>query len=34
LKLHIVELSRDVDVVIDGQKLVVNGQENWIQPNR
>lgn len=34
LKLHIAELSKDVDIVIDGPKLVVNGQENWIQPNR
>jgi hypothetical protein len=34
LKLHIVQLGKDVDIAIDGQKLIVNGDEIWVQPSR
>jgi hypothetical protein len=34
LTLHIVQLSKDVDIVIDGAKLVVNGDEVWTQPGQ
>jgi len=34
LKLHIVELQKDVDIAIQGNRLVVNGDELWIQPNQ
>jgi len=32
LTLHIVELQKDVDIVIDGATLLVNGEEVWVQP--
>ena len=32
LKLHIVQLNKDVDITIDGEKLIVNGSEIWVQP--
>jgi hypothetical protein len=32
LKLHIVQLDKDVDIAIDGDKLIVNGSEIWVQP--
>ena len=31
LILHIVELAKDVDIAIDGRKLMVNGNETWVQ---
>jgi hypothetical protein len=34
LTLHIVELAKDVDIVIDGARLLVNGEEIWTQPNQ
>jgi hypothetical protein len=34
LKLHIVELQKDVNIAIQGNRLIVNGEEVWIQPNR
>jgi hypothetical protein len=34
LKLHIVQLEKDVDISIQGARLTVNGNENWIQPNQ
>jgi hypothetical protein len=34
LKLHIVELQKDVDIAIEGNRLIVNGEEVWIQPNQ
>src|SRR5581483_7924062 len=34
LKLHITELNKDVEILIDGTKLVVNGEEIWVQPKR
>lgn len=32
LKLHIVQLQKDVDIVIQGKQLIVNGGEVWNQP--
>lgn len=32
LKLHIVQLGKDVDIAIDGKTLIVNGEETWTQP--
>ena len=34
LKLHIVELQKDVDILVQGSELVVNGEEIWTQPNK
>lgn len=34
LTLHIVQLAKDVDIVIDGSKLIVNGEEIWTQPGQ
>lgn len=34
LKLHIVELQKDVEIVVRGNRLIVNGEEVWIQPNQ
>ena len=34
LRLHIVELGKDVDIAIDGRRLVVNGDEIWVQPGQ
>ena len=34
LRLHIVQLQKDVDIVIQGNRLVVNGDEVWIQPSQ
>jgi len=34
LTLHIVQLSKDVDIVIDGSRLLVNGDEVWTQPGQ
>jgi peptidyl-prolyl cis-trans isomerase A (cyclophilin A) len=34
LKLHVVQLGKDVDIAIDGRKLIVNGEEIWVQPSR
>lgn len=34
LKLHIVQLQKDVEIVIQGNRLIVNGEEIWIQPNQ
>jgi hypothetical protein len=34
LTLHIVQLGKDVDIAIDGKKLIVNGNENWVQPSQ
>jgi hypothetical protein len=31
LKLHIVQLQKDVDIAIQGNRLIVNGDEVWIQ---
>ena len=33
LKLHIVELDKDVEIAIDGKRLIVSGGEIWLQPN-
>ena len=32
LKLHIVELGKDADIAINGDSLIVNGAESWVQP--
>jgi hypothetical protein len=32
LRLHIAQLNKDVDITIDGDKLIVNGSETWEQP--
>jgi hypothetical protein len=34
LKVHIAQSDKDVDIVIDGARLIVNGNEAWIQPGR
>lgn len=34
LKLHIVQLQKDVDIEIQGDRLIVNGDEAWNQPGR
>ena len=34
LKLHIVQLQKDVDIVVQGNELVVNGEEIWTQPGK
>jgi hypothetical protein len=34
LTLHIVQLSKDVEIVIDGSRLLVNGDEVWTQPGQ
>jgi hypothetical protein len=34
LKLQIVQLQKDVDISIQGNQLIVNGNETWIQPSR
>jgi len=34
LKLHINELQKDVEIVIQGNQLVVNGDEIWVQPGQ
>jgi hypothetical protein len=34
LKVHIAQLDKDVDIVIDGAKLIVNGNEVWTQPGQ
>ncbi len=34
LKIHITQLDKDVDIAIDGARLVVNGDETWVQPGR
>jgi len=34
LKLHITELQKDVDIAIQGNRLIVNGEEVWTQPNQ
>jgi hypothetical protein len=34
LRLHIVQLQKDVDIAIQGNRLIVNGDEVWIQPNQ
>jgi|SRR5271157_518910 len=31
LRLHIVQLAKDVDIAIDGRRLIVNGSEIWNQ---
>ncbi|MGA3016897.1 MAG: hypothetical protein ABSF62_07235 [Bryobacteraceae bacterium] len=33
LRLHIAQLGKDVDIAIDGKRLIVNGAEIWVQPN-
>jgi len=33
LRLHIAQLGKDVDIAIDGKRLIVNGVEIWVQPN-
>ena len=33
LKLRIAQLQKDVDILVQGNELVVNGQEIWTQPN-
>jgi hypothetical protein len=33
LMLHIVQLQKDVDIAMQGNRLIVNGEEVWIQPN-
>jgi TolA-binding protein len=33
LTLHIAQLAKDVDIAIDGSRLVVNGAEIWVQPD-
>jgi hypothetical protein len=32
LKLRIAQLQKDVDIAIQGNRLVVNGDENWVSP--
>ena len=34
LKLHIVELQKDVEIAIEGDRLIVNGDETWVQPGQ
>jgi hypothetical protein len=34
LTLHIAELQKDVDIVVQGENLVVNGAENWMLEKR
>jgi hypothetical protein len=34
LRLHIVQLQKDVEIAIQGDRLVVNGEETWTQPNK
>ena len=34
LRLHIVQLQKDVDIAIQGDQLLVNGEEAWVQPAR
>jgi hypothetical protein len=34
LTLHIAELQKDVDIVVQGENLVVNGSENWMLEKR
>ena len=34
LELHIAQLQKDVDILVQGAKLVVNGEEIWTQPNK
>lgn len=33
LRLHIAQLGKDVDIAIDGRRLIVNGAEIWVRPN-
>ncbi len=33
LRLHIAELDKDVEIAIDGKRLIVSGGEVWVQPN-
>jgi hypothetical protein len=33
LKLQIAQLQRDVDIAIQGDQLIVNGDETWVQPS-
>jgi hypothetical protein len=32
LKLRIAQLQKDVDIAIQGNRLIVNGDENWVSP--
>jgi hypothetical protein len=32
LKLHIAQLQKDVDIAIQGNRLIVNGDESWVSP--
>jgi hypothetical protein len=34
LTLHIAQLQKDVEILVQGTQLVVNGQEIWTQPNK
>jgi hypothetical protein len=34
LRLHIVQLQKDVDIAIQGNRLIVNGEETWVQPSQ
>ena len=34
LKLHIAQLQKDVDILVRGDELVVNGEEIWAQPKK
>jgi hypothetical protein len=34
LRLHIVQFQGDVDIAIQGNTLIVNGWETWIQPSQ
>ena len=34
LKLHIAQLQKDVDILVQGDDLVVNGEEIWNQPKK
>lgn len=34
LKLHIVQLDKDVEISVQGNRLIVNGDEVWIQANQ
>jgi hypothetical protein len=34
LKVHLAQLDKDVDIAIDGAKLIVNGNETWTQPDQ
>jgi hypothetical protein len=34
LKVHIAQLDKDVDIIIDGANLIVNGNEVWTQPGQ